>query len=71
MITKNKTKEINDGDVVNYLLIKEIEISSRIHNAVTEILRLGYESERGNTQVPDMIESIRYILEDIERVVNR
>lgn len=68
---KNKTKEMNDRDVVNYLLIKEIEISSRIHNAVTEILRLGYESERGKAQVSDMIESIQYILEDIERVVNR
>ncbi len=68
---KNKAKEMNDRDVVNYLLIKEIEILSRIHNAVTEILRLGYESERGKAQVSDMIESIQYILGDIERVVNR
>lgn len=62
---------MNDRDIVNYLLIKEIEISNRMHNAVTEILRHGYDSERGKSQVPDMIESIKYILEDIERVANR
>lgn len=62
---------MGDRDIVNYLLIKESEISNRIHNAVTDILRLGYDSERGKSQVPDMIESIQYILEDIERVVNR
>lgn len=62
---------MSDREIVNYLLIKECEISNRIHNAVTEILRLGYDSERGKAQVPDMIESIQYILEDIERVVNR
>lgn len=62
---------MNDRDIVNYLLIKEIEISNRMHNAVTEILWHGYDSERGKSQVPDMIESIKYILEDIERVANR
>lgn len=62
---------MSDKDIVNYLLIKDIEISNRIHNAITEILRLGYDSERGKAQVPDMIESIQYILEDIERVANR
>lgn len=62
---------MSDKDIVNYLLIKDIEISNRIHNVVTEILRLGYDSDRGKAQVPDMIESIQYILEDIERVVNR
>lgn len=62
---------MSDRDVVNYLLIKEIEISNRIHNAVTEILRHGYNTERGKSQAPDMIGSIQYILEDIERIVNR
>lgn len=68
---KGARQEMNDRDVVNCLLIKEIEISGRIHHAVTEILRHGYESDRGKTKVPDMIGSIRYILEDIERVLNR
>lgn len=62
---------MSDREIVNYLLLKENEISNRIHNAVTEILRHGCESKRGKAQVPNMIESIRYILEDIERVVSR
>lgn len=62
---------MSDKDIVNYLLIKDVEISNRIHNVITEILRLGYDGERGKAQVPDMIESIQYILEDIERVANR
>lgn len=57
---------MSDREIVNYLLLKENEISNRIHNAVTEILRHGYESKRGKAQVLDMIESIRYILEDIK-----
>lgn len=62
---------MSDREIVNYLLLKENEISNRMHNAVTEILRHGYESERRKAQAPNMIESIRYILEDIERIVNR
>ena len=63
--------KMSDREIVGYILLKETEISNRIHNAVTEILRHGYESDRGKTQVPDVIEAIQYILEDIERVVNR
>lgn len=62
---------MKDREVVNLLLIKEIEISNRIHNAITELMRLGHESDRGKEQVPDMIESIKYILDDIERILNR
>lgn len=67
---KEKPK-MSDRDVIDYLLIKENEMSNKVHHAVTEILRLGYGSERGKEQIPDMVESIQYILEDIERVVNR
>lgn len=62
---------MSDREIVNYLLLKENEISNRMHNAVTEILRHGYESERGKAQVSNMIESIQYILEDIKRIANR
>lgn len=62
---------MKDRDIVDFLLVKENEITSQIHNAVTEMLRHGYESERGKAQVPDMIDSIQYILEDIQRVINR
>ena len=59
---------MNDREIVKYLLIKEQEISNSVHHAVTEILRHGYGATRGKSQVPDMIEAIQYILEDIERV---
>lgn len=57
--------------VVNLLLSKEVEITNRIHQAVSQIMRLGYESERGKKEIPDLIDSIKYTLEDLERVVNR
>lgn len=67
----SRKQEMSNRDIVNYLLVKESEISNKVHNTVTEILRHGYNTEQGKAQVPDMIESIQYILEDIERIVNR
>lgn len=64
-------RKMSDREIVAHLLLKENEISNKIHHAVTEILRHGYESERGKEQVPDMIDSIQYILEDIEMIVNK
>ena len=57
--------------VVNLLLTKETEITNKIHQAVSQIMRLGYESERGKKEIPDLINSIQYTLEDLERIVNR
>lgn len=57
--------------VVNLLLNKETEITNKIHQAISQIMRLGYESERGKKEIPDLIDSIKYTLEDLERVVNR
>lgn len=62
---------MNTNQVVDLLLTKNDEISSRIHSAVTEILRLGYDTDRGKQQIPDLLESIEYKLEEIERIVNR
>ena len=62
---------MNANQVVDLLLTKNDEISSRIHSAVTEILRLGYDTDRGKQQIPDLLESIEYKLEEIERIVNR
>lgn len=61
---------MKEKDVIKMLLIKESEMSNRIHNAIIEIMRLGYESERGKKQISDMIESIRYISDDIEDILN-
>lgn len=62
---------MTEKQIIDYLLTVESKISDRIHGAVSGILRSGYESERGKKQIPDMIESIQYILEDIDRIVNR
>lgn len=55
--------------VINTLLVKETEVTNHMHNAIREIIRLGYETERGKEQVTRMIESIRYTLDDIERLL--
>lgn len=62
---------IKDKEAINFLLNKEIEIMNRIHNAITEIMRLGIESERGKKVVTDAVDSIRYYLDDLERILNR
>jgi hypothetical protein len=63
--------DMDTKQVVNLLLNKEIEITNKIHQAVSQIMRLGYESERGKKEIPDLIDSIQYTLEDLERIVNR
>lgn len=62
---------MKDREVVNLLLLKETEISNKIHHAITEIMRLGYETERGKSQVQDMTDSISYSLDDLQRILNR
>lgn len=63
--------DMDTKQVVNLLLNKETEITNKIHQAVSQIMRLGYESERGKKEIPDLIDSIQYTLEDLERIVNR
>lgn len=62
---------MKDREIINLLLMKENEIVNRIHNAVMEIMRLGLDSERGKEIVPDAIDSVRYSLDDLERILNR
>ena len=63
--------DMDTKQVVNLLLNKETEITNKIHQAVSQIMRLGYESERGKKEIPDLIDSIQYTLEDLERIVNQ
>lgn len=58
-------------EVINLLLSKESEIDNKINNVISELLRLGYESERGKILVRDMRDSIEYSLDEIERILNR
>ena len=67
----NKKNEMTTNEVVKLLLNKEIEIDNKIINTVSELLRLGYESDRGKQYVKDLRDSIEYTLNDIERILNR
>lgn len=59
------------NEVINLLLDKESEIDNKINGVISELLRLGYESERGKMLVVDLRVSIEYTLDEIERIINR
>ena len=58
--------EKTTNEVVNFLLNKGNEIDNKIINTVSEVLRLGYDSDRGKEYVKKLLESIRYTVDDIE-----
>ena len=60
-----------DKQAVDMLLNKESEISNKFHQAINQILRVGYETERGKQPITDLIDSVQYTLEEIERIINR
>lgn len=62
---------MNSEEIVDLLLSKEIEITNKFHNAVSEILRLGHDTERGKEQIPDLIKSVRSSLDEINRIINK
>lgn len=63
--------EMTTNEVVNLLMDKGNEIDNKIINTISEVLRLGYETERGKECVKDLRKSIEYTLDEIERVLNR
>lgn len=63
--------EMNTNEVINLLLSKENEISNKFHNTIMKLLRLGYDSNRGKAEVTDLIDSINYSLDEIQRIINR
>lgn len=63
--------EMTTNEVIKLLLNKEMEINNKIINVVSELLRLGYESDRGKQYVKDLRGSIEHTLDDIERILNR
>lgn len=62
---------MKDREVAGLLLSKEIEIANKIHNSVEEVLRLGYDSERGRQSVFAMVDSIKYSLDELEVLLGR
>lgn len=63
--------KMSESQIIDLLLNKENEISNKFHNAITEILRLKYESDRGKEVVRDLVNSVQYSLEETEKIVNR
>lgn len=61
---------MTDKQAVDILLSAERDITGRIHSAITEILRKGYENG-GKEQIKSMIESIRYKMDTMEEYIER
>lgn len=59
------------NEVVNLLMNKGNEIDNKIINTISEVLRLGYETDRGKECVKNLRGSIEYSLDEMERVLNR
>lgn len=55
----------NDKNVINILMAKEQEITAKFHNAISEIMRLGYSTDRGKEEIDSLISSVEYTLGDI------
>ena len=62
---------MNTKQVIDLLLNRETEITAKFHNAILELMRLDYNTPRGIETVNDLIESVRYSLEEIERITRR
>lgn len=61
---------MTDKQAIDTLLSTERDICGRIHSAITEILRKGYENG-GKEQIKNMIESIRYKMDVMEKYIER
>lgn len=59
-----------NNEVVKALLCKESEVMYKFHNTIEEVLRLGYETERGKETVNRLFESVDYSMEQLNRQIN-
>lgn len=61
---------MNEKQVIALLLNQSEVITGKFNNTINEILRLGYNTERGQDLVPDLVNSINYSLEELEITIN-
>lgn len=61
---------MTDKQAIDTLLSAERDICGRIHSAITEIFRKGYENG-GKEQIESMAESIRYKMDVTEGYFGR
>lgn len=59
-------KDLTTNEAVKIILTKESEIQDRFLSAISEILRLGYESEKGRKQAKELCESIKNIVDELQ-----
>ena len=59
-------KDLTTNEAVKIILTKENEIQNRFLSSISEILRLGYETERGRKQAKELCESIRSIADELQ-----
>lgn len=61
---------MNKKQVIALLLNQSEVITGKFNNTINEILRLEYDTERGQELIPDLIDSINYSLEELETTIN-
>lgn len=61
---------MNEKQVIALLLNQSEVITGKFNNTINEILRLEYDTERGQELIPDLIDSINYSLEELETTIN-
>ena len=61
---------MNEKQVIALMLNQSEVITGKFNNTINEILRLGYNTERGQDLVPDLVNSINYSLEELEITIN-
>lgn len=62
-------EEMSTNQAVDLLLDKQMEVLNKFRNTISEILRLGYETDRGKAEILALISSVQYYLDEIERAI--
>jgi hypothetical protein len=58
---------MDDKECIRFLLGKSVDFHNRFNSAIDEIMRRG----NGKEEILRLIESIRYVADDIERIIKR
>lgn len=62
---------MDDRHLIDLLLNKELEISSKIHQTISEILLFKGGNESNKNRIQYLVDTIGYSLDDIIRIVER
>lgn len=62
---------MSESQLVGLLLNKNTEITNRFSETITEILRLGIDSERSKEKIINLLDGVRYSVDELERILRR